>query len=210
MRQALASSSSFGSMPPPRAYRVQERYDFCLFKHGVWEDSRTSLGGLALAWGGIAAGLRYNGTSSYLVGFLPFQWQTRSARRFGLCFSSVVSGPRYGQGTRVSRVLGTMERRVRLSHWLSRGNADSAFGSGVSCNEVYVILEIAMNSAFCSAIGTQIKCIIHEMHAVFATVLQNYYFCNTWQISFLRTASGSTNAKPCQALSYSSCPSNLS
>jgi TnpA family transposase len=25
-----------------------------------------------------------------------------------------------------SGVLGTMERRVRLSHWLSRGNADSA------------------------------------------------------------------------------------
>ena len=50
-----------------------------------------------------------------------------------------------------------MERRIRLSHWLSRGNDDSAFGvEFLSCNEVHLILEIAMSSVFCSAIGTQI------------------------------------------------------
>jgi hypothetical protein len=36
------------------------------------------------------------------------------------------------------------------------------FGSGVSCNEVHVILEIAMSSAFCSDIGTPNR----RMHAV--------------------------------------------
>jgi hypothetical protein len=31
-------------------------------------------------------------------------------------------------GIVVTGVLGTMERRVRLSHWFSRGSADSALG----------------------------------------------------------------------------------
>jgi hypothetical protein len=33
---------------------------------------------------------------------------------------------RFDEGVQIIGVLGTSERRVRLSHWLSRGNADSA------------------------------------------------------------------------------------